>query len=296
MNSKSDDSQHGSLNESVSLERLLRQSEKIKQEVEQSAGELTSINTTFKKDNNLLVSVHEIQTAILQNECVERNVAKSADDLNQVNTQLVNELDERVDIKLQLEDTKVDLAEVRRELQSSQAKESEARHMSLKDSLTGIANRASFEQSLEQALAEAKRHQWRLAVLFIDIDKFKSINDTYGHDHGDKVLTMVASRLQSSIRQEDTVCRWGGDEFVCLMLEVKKPNDVSRFAKKLVMQIAGAFEINGVPFSVKSSIGIAIFPQDGETSIELLKNADIAMFKAKGSKQRVVLCQGASGD
>lgn len=296
MHPNSDSKKLGSSTKSISLEGLVKQSEKIKQEVEQSAGELTSINTTLKKDNKVCVSVQEIQTAILQNESVEHNVAKSADDLNQVNTQLVNEMDERIDIESQLEDTKVDLAEVRRDLQTSRVNESEARHMSLRDSLTGIANRASFEQSLEQGLAEAKRHNWKLAVLFIDIDKFKSINDTYGHDQGDKVLKIVASRLQSAIRQEDTVCRWGGDEFVCLMLEVKKQSDVSRFARKLVMQIAGPFEINDVPFSVKSSIGIALFPQDGETCTSLLKNADLAMFKAKSSKQRVVMFLDAASD
>jgi diguanylate cyclase len=153
-----------------------------------------------------------------------------------------------------------------------------------------------FEQHLDQGLTQAKRHGWGLAVLFIDIDKFKSINDSYGHDLGDKVLLMVANRLQSLIRDEDTVSRWGGDEFMCLLLEVKQEADVTRLAEKMVNQLAADFEFNGIVISIRASIGIAIYPSDGETSDILFKNADMAMFRAKGTVKRVVLFHQSAFD
>ena len=144
-----------------------------------------------------------------------------------------------------------------------------------------------FEQSLEHGLIQAKRRDWKLAVLFIDIDKFKNINDSYGHDLGDKVLLMLANRLQSSVREEDTVCRWGGDEFMCLLLDVKQEANITRLAEKMVDRITEAFEINGTVLSIIPSI--AIYPADGETADILFKNADTAMYKAKGTEKRVVL-------
>src|SRR5664280_23911 len=159
----------------------------------------------------------------------------------------------------------------------------------LHDTLTGLRNRVLVEQRLEYGLIQAKRRNWKLAVLFIDIDKFKSINDSYGHDLGDKVLVMLANRLQSSVREEDTVCRWGGDEFMCLLLDVKQEANTTHLAEKMVDRITEAFEINGTVLSIKPSIGIAIYPADGETADLLFKNADTAMYKAKGTEKRVVL-------
>jgi GGDEF domain-containing protein len=95
-------------------------------------------------------------------------------------------------------------------------------------------------------LRQAKRHGWGLALLFIDIDKFKTVNDSYGHDLGDKVLLMMAHRLQSFLRDEDTVSRWGGDEFVCLLLEVKQESDVIQLAQQMVNRIAEACEFDGI--------------------------------------------------
>lgn len=296
MKSKSDDLEQTPAIKSDTLERIVNRSEHIKQEVEQAAEELTSINETLNQDSKVSISIEKIKTAIMQNECVEHDIAKAAGDLEQVNSLLIKETDERVVIKSELADTKTDLAEVREDLRESQANERNARETALKDSLTGIPNRASFEQALEQGLAQARRHDWRLAVLFIDIDKFKSINDTYGHDQGDNVLRMVANHLQSSVREEDTACRWGGDEFVCLLLEVKQEADVISLAEKLVSQIAEPCEFNGTVLSVKTSIGIAIYPEDGETTESLFKNADTAMFKAKGTKKRVVLFHESSRD
>jgi diguanylate cyclase (GGDEF)-like protein len=153
-----------------------------------------------------------------------------------------------------------------------------------------------FEQGLKNGLIQAKRHGGGLAVLFIDIDKFKSINDTYGHDIGDKVLIMVADRLKSSIREEDMISRWAGDEFVCLLLEVKQEADVTRLAENMVKRISKAYEINGTVLSIRASIGIAIYPADGKTADILFKNADTAMYKAKETENGVMLFRESAID
>jgi diguanylate cyclase (GGDEF)-like protein len=273
----------------ISLRRVLNQNEKIIETVKQAASELTSVNEVLKQGNKINIPFQTTQEAITQNVDVEHKVAKAADDLKQVNAELTKEVAKRVSFESELADTKIDLAEARDDLSKSQVKEEETRQITLHDTLTGLPNRVLFEQRLEHGLIQAKRRDWKLAVLFIDIDKFKSINDSYGHDLGDKVLLMLANRIQSSVREEDTVCRWGGDEFMCMLLDVKQEANTTRLAEKMVNRITEAFEINGTILSIKPSIGIAIYPADGETADILFKNADTAMYKAKGTEKRVVL-------
>ncbi len=280
----------------ISLRRVLNKNEKIKETVKQAASELTSVNEVLKQEEKVHIPVQTTQEAITQNVGVEHKVAKAADDLKQVNAELTKEVAERVAFESELADTKIDLAEARDDLSKSQVKEEETRQITLHDALTGLPNRVLFEQRLEHGLIQAKRHGWKLAVLFIDIDKFKSINDTYGHDLGDKVLLMVANRLQSSVREEDMVCRWGGDEFVCLLLDVKQEANITRIAEKMVNRIAEACEFNGTVLSIRPSIGISIYPADGETADILFKNADTAMYKAKGTEKRVVLFRESAFD
>lgn len=273
-------------NKKASLGHVLKKNEKIKQTVKKAASELTSVNEVLKQEN---IPAQIMKQAITQNEDVEQKVAKAADDLKLVNVKLAEEMAERIVIESELADTKTDLAEVRDDLSKAQVKTEEAQQSALQDALTGLPNRLSFEQGLGHGLSQAKRHGWGLAVLFIDIDKFKSINDSYGHDLGDQVLLMVANRLKSFVRDEDIVSRWGGDEFVCLLLEVKQEADVTQLAEKMINRVAEAFEFQGTVLSIRASIGIAIYPADGDTSEILFKNADIAMYKAKGTEQRVVL-------
>jgi len=280
----------------VSLSRVLDKNKKIKKNVKQAAIELTSINEVLKQGIEVNLPVETFEEAITQNEGVEHNVAKAADDLHEVNIELAKQVAERVVIETELAETKTDLAEVRDDLSKSQAKEQETRKFTFQDALTGLPNRVLFEQHLDQGLIQAKRHDRGLAVMFIDIDKFKSINDSYGHDLGDKVLLMVANRLQSLIRDEDTVSRWGGDEFMCLLLEVKQAVDMTRLAEMMVNRIAEDCEFNGIVLSIKASIGIAIYPAHGETADILIKNADMAMFKAKGTEKRVVLFRESANE
>jgi diguanylate cyclase len=208
-----------------------------------------------------------LKQTLSQNEQVQCTVAKCAQELSEVNVQLRDELVERKNLES--------------ELSESLLAEEEARRRSLHDLVTGLPNRALLRDRLEHALAQAKRNALSLSVLFIDLDDFKKVNDSHGHEVGDKVLRVIAERLQSSVRADDTVGRHGGDEFVYLILDVENENYLEDIAKKIRNTIAATCEIEGVPFTVKASIGIATYPQDGSTPEELLKGADKAMYNAK---------------
>jgi len=149
------------------------------------------------------------------------------------------------------------------------------------DSLTGLPNRAMFNQRLTQALARAQRYKKILAVLFIDLDRFKVINDTLGHDAGDRLLKQLGVRLRDCLREGDTIGRQGGDEFVVLIEDVTDPNQVSDVAHKILETVARPYLLTSQEFHVTASIGISVYPDDGADLQTLLKNADIAMYRAK---------------
>jgi diguanylate cyclase (GGDEF)-like protein/PAS domain S-box-containing protein len=171
------------------------------------------------------------------------------------------------------------------QLRVAKQNEKAARYASFHDPLTALPNRVLFNDRLEHGIAQAKRHNRILAVMFIDLDKFKHINDTFGHEVGDKVLIEVANRLIKFTRKDDTVCRQGGDEFLYLLFEIKNETDVVIIAKKLIHTLSESCPIKAgnkaVTPDIMPSIGIAIFPKDGDTSDALIKKADNAMYRAK---------------
>ena len=156
-----------------------------------------------------------------------------------------------------------------------------AEHMAQHDALTGLPNRALFSDRLEQAIRLAKRENALVAVLFVDLDKFKSINDTFGHDTGDDLLKEVAKRIEECLRESDVVARMGGDEFLVLVQSSKNEESINLVAKKILFVLSNPFFISGNNLEISASIGIAIYPQHGETEAELTKNADLAMYNAK---------------
>ncbi|MDB5925639.1 MAG: hypothetical protein JWN13_4575 [Betaproteobacteria bacterium] len=149
------------------------------------------------------------------------------------------------------------------------------------DALTGLFNRSMFSQRLQQALAQAQRHERQLAVLFIDLDGFKLVNDLLGHDAGDVLLTELANRLRECMREGDTLGRMGGDEFVVLIEGYEEDNQLIDVARKVLETVDHPFLLRDGEHRVTASIGIAAYPQDGEDAADLLKNADIAMYRAK---------------
>jgi diguanylate cyclase (GGDEF)-like protein/PAS domain S-box-containing protein len=155
------------------------------------------------------------------------------------------------------------------------------RYQAFHDLLTGLPNRILFGDRLLQALTQAQLHQSMIAVMFLDLDRFKTINDTLGHAIGDQLLQNSAQRLISCIRESDIVARWGGDEFTLLLPQVACAEDAAQIAQRILEVMQPAFNLEGYELYVTSSIGIALSPQDGTDAQSLLKNADAALYRAK---------------
>ena len=162
------------------------------------------------------------------------------------------------------------------------------RHMAYHDPLTGLPNRGLFEQRLDLAIQRATRHQANTAVMFIDLGKFKSINDNYGHIVGDEVLIEAGSRLKSAVRGTDTVARIGGDEFVLILENIKSPNEAEKLAQKVIAAFDEPMDIFGHSLSIDLSIGISICFDNAETTAELIHLADTAMYEAKAAGRNQV--------
>jgi diguanylate cyclase (GGDEF)-like protein len=149
------------------------------------------------------------------------------------------------------------------------------------DALTDLPNRALFHEQLALAIANAHRNQTQMAAIFLDLDCFKNINDTLGHSTGDRILRLFGKRLNSCLREGDTIARWGGDEFTILLPYIKNVEEVAKLAERLLREIKQPFEVGEHKLYIKSSLGIAIYPQDGEDPETLLKNADAALYRGK---------------
>jgi diguanylate cyclase (GGDEF)-like protein len=154
-------------------------------------------------------------------------------------------------------------------------------YLAYHDGLTGLPNRSMFSKLLAQSINEARRYDRQLAVAFLDLDRFKQINDTLGHDAGDQLLLEVANRLRGCVRASDTVARLGGDEFVVLLPTLEDGEYAATVAQKILASLAGAFNLIGHEIRITASIGISMFPQHGLDEQTLSKNADIAMYQAK---------------
>ncbi|MCW8945039.1 MAG: EAL domain-containing protein [Sedimenticola sp.] len=151
------------------------------------------------------------------------------------------------------------------------------------DQLTGLPNRQLFNDRLELAIVQATRSKTQLALLFVDLDRFKSVNDTYGHDVGDKLLIEIAERIHGQVREGDTVARLGGDEFTLILPEIKEVGNAVHIAQEILECIDQPVVVGGHDCSVGASIGIAFFPQDGTDASTLLRHGDIAMYRAKSN-------------
>jgi diguanylate cyclase (GGDEF)-like protein/PAS domain S-box-containing protein len=154
-------------------------------------------------------------------------------------------------------------------------------HLAQFDPVTGLPNRYLLRDRLGQALTQAQRNHWLGGVLFVDLDRFKAVNDTYGHGVGDKLLTQVAARLKDCVRGGDTVARLSGDEFAVVLSNLAKADDAGLVAQKIVEALAAPFNLDGHQTYISASVGIALHPADGAEPDTLLKNADTAMYRAK---------------
>ena len=263
------------------LTRVLEQSEHIHVQVKQSAEELSSVNTGLEHalaNNDPLAGV---KTALDKNEVVMRELQDASEKLTEVTQALQIEIRDR---------TMVD-----HQLAAAVEQEEGSRNAALHDKLTDLPNRVLLGDRLEHGMAQAKRHRWNLAVMFVDLDKFKSVNDTYGHQAGDAVLQTVAMRLKRTMRNDDTISRFGGDEFLCVLTELREQNEIAMIAAKILKAIQApcCLRVGDVIFSprLEASIGISVFPKDGASAAVLINRADEAMYGAKATKSGFAFAQ-----
>jgi diguanylate cyclase len=201
---------------------------------------------------------------------------------------LMDERDRRCQLEQALYAANSELVQVRTDLLSTRAEELRARHLATHDDLTGLPNCKFLHQRLTQALAHAATVSESLAVMYFDLDDFKSVNNTYGHPIGDALLTIVAARLARAMRAEDMVGRLGGDEFACLLLGIPDRDHLARLASKLLDAVSARCRVGNHKIFVHPSIGIAMYPADGATASTLLCHADTAMYAAKREQCGVV--------
>jgi two-component system cell cycle response regulator len=153
--------------------------------------------------------------------------------------------------------------------------------LALNDALTGVPNRRLLMDRLALSIAHAHRNKNTMAVMYLDLDGFKDINDTLGHDAGDMLLVLFAARLVAAVRHEDTVARLGGDEFVIVLSELSHADDAARMASKIMDSVSLPYNIQGRDVSMTVSIGVSIYPVHGEEADTLMKKADLALYEAK---------------
>ena len=207
---------------------------------------------------------------------LEQKIDERTAELHSVNERLRAEASERESLMTQLKE-----------------QEQHLRFMAQHDALTGLPNRLSMQQRLALAMELAKRNRKKLAVMLVDLDDFKIINDTRGHPAGDQALVQLAARLRTSVRGSDTVARYGGDEFVLLAGELDRGEDAAMIAEKVADMIQVPLAIEGGPAKVSCSIGISVYPDDAQTSEELIALADKAMYASKAEKDRRYAYYGA---
>jgi diguanylate cyclase (GGDEF)-like protein len=270
-----------------SLARVLGQSEHVAELVKESAAELSSVNSVIAQEMAVRHPLPEVETALEKSAAVEDKVQDASEKLKVVNRALEGEVRER--------------ALVDQKLAAAIEQEEAARYAAFHDVLTDLPNRALFNDRLEHGIAQAKRHDWTLAVMFVDLDKFKIINDTYGHAVGDVVLHTTAQRLKENTRGDDTVSRHGGDEFLYLLTEIHDETNIAMIAEKIIKAIQVPCHVGGnglnINPSIGASIGIAIYPRDGTTAEALVKSADAAMYRAKQNKSGYAFAvQGTAKD
>ena len=263
------------------LDTALNLSHDVKAEVEACAEDLGSANDLAKAQIAEGATTLPATQALKSGLAVELKVQGFAEDLEQVTDNLAHGVNEVKAVEHALKRSRIALAESEAALAASRNAERVASEIAMHDQKTGLPNRTLFDDRLAQAIAGADRHGWMLAVMFLDLDRFKLVNDTHGHAAGDSVLEVVAQRLMRNARDEDTVCRNGGDEFLYLLINPAGREDVARIAGLVQGAIEAPIGLGALQFVVTPSIGIALYPDHGTSGPMLIAHADAAMYRAK---------------
>jgi len=259
----------------------LQQSQDVKVRVEASAEILGTANQGLRQKHHVGSTENVADSIVVEIEQVKDELHECAVDLRNVNEALVDGAADLQVAEHALMQSQQALAATEAALSAALDDGKRARLEALHDTATGLPNRDHFNSALEQAVAQARRHGLTLAVLFLDLDGFKAINDTHGHAVGDQVLLAVAQRLLSSCRDEDMVCRNGGDEFLYLLMNPNGQENIARIAFAVRSALSRPLPIGDWQFVVESSVGVAVYPEDGVAPDELIRTADAAMYDAK---------------
>jgi diguanylate cyclase len=263
------------------LTQVLGQSQHVDVLIKQSAEALHSVNAGIKHALANSDPRPGVESALDKNEAVARQLQDASEKQTAVSQALQIEIRDR---------TMVD-----HQLAAAVEQEEGSRSAALHDKLTALPNRVLFKDRLEHGISQAKRHRWLLAVMFVDLNKFKCINDTYGHQAGDAVLQAVAMRLKHTTRSEDTISRFGGDEFLCVLTRLHEQNEIAMIAAKILKAIQAPCDLRVgdviVNPSLEAAIGISMFPKDGASAAALIKRADEAMYWAKENQSGFAFAQ-----
>jgi diguanylate cyclase (GGDEF)-like protein len=263
------------------LTEMLSQSEHIRGLIQQSAAAVISASAGMQHIFVSSAPPPGVSQVLDYHAAATRQLHEAVERLTALNQVLQGEIRERFLIDHQLA--------------AAFEQEEGSRKAALHDQLTGLSNRVLFYDRLEHGIAQATRHGWTLAVMFVDLNEFKSINDSHGHQAGDAVLKSIALRLAHTTRYEDTVSRHGGDEFLCLLTPLHEQKHIAMIAAKILAAIQAPCEVCGrdgvVNLCVGGSIGISVFPKDGASAAELIRRADDAMYVAKENKSGFAFAQ-----
>jgi diguanylate cyclase (GGDEF)-like protein len=259
------------------------------EEVIRDYGNVCQAVTSLAMEVGAPISVTEFRTF---NRCLDDAMAGAVSEYSQrkdmqttaTNTATINAgtgIRDLNELETELTESRMALADAAAALSAAQQHAREAQVRALHDSLTGLPNRELFDDRLAHAIALADRHDWTLAVMFLDLDQFKSLNDVHGHNAGDAALKTIAQRLLQYVRDEDTVCRNGGDEFLYLLMNPRGKTNIEQIAHSVLKTIAQPVPIGGQKLTIQGSIGIAIYPEHGASGEQLIAKADAAMYLAK---------------
>ena len=273
----------------------LEQSHEVKAKVEDLADDLADTNRITEDKIAAGTLTLSARATLRDSRDREAKVQECADDLHDVTETLAHGITDLRETVEELARSQAALVASQAALANAQAEIEEARHRASHDHATGLPNRELFNDRATQAIALAARHGWALAVMFIDLDKFKALNDTHGHGAGDAALDVVAARLIECSRGEDAVCRAGGDEFLFLLVDAGDVEQVLRVATRIVTCVSEPFTHGAINLQITPSVGVALYPHHGRTVAELVANADTAMYVAKASTSNVEIFSASSG-
>jgi len=276
--------------ELASLALAMNQTHDVTEKLGLCADNLGSSNDVAKMRQAAGASALSADKSLANNQRVQREVQECAHDLHELTETLMDGIGEvKEQARIALAESKNALASSEAALATAQDGEKKAQLRVLHDAATGLANRDLFDDRLSHAIALAKRHDWTLVVMFLGIDSFKLINDTHGHAVGGRLLREIGKRLLKHARDEDTVCRNEGGEFLYLLMNPRGSENIVRIAGALLKTITQPIDTGDYrQHVIKAAIGIASYPVNGSTGEQLISNAHTAMYRARSSSSGCV--------